>query len=137
MVSLEDRIKQQALALGFGLAGIAPATAADGFDRLAEWLDRGYAGEMAYMHRHADARRHPASVLPAVRSVVMVGMDYRPAHEPEGSATDGPMGRVARYARGADYHDVLRERLNRLLELVRAEVPGCTGRGVVDTAPLL
>src|SRR5205807_7231634 len=46
-------------------------------------------------------------------------------------------GRVARYARGADYHDVLRDRLNRLLAWLQAEWPGCVGRGVVDTAPLL
>jgi epoxyqueuosine reductase len=49
----------------------------------------------------------------------------------------GSVGRVARYARSADYHDVLRDRLNQLLAWVRSHVPGCTGRGVVDTAPLL
>jgi epoxyqueuosine reductase len=70
-------------------------------------------------------------VLPEVRSVVMVGMSYKPAAEPTGPA------RVARYARGADYHDVLRDRLNHLLAWVQGEVPGCVGRGVVDTAPLL
>src|SRR5689334_12321118 len=72
----EARLKDQARALGFALVGIARAAEADGFARLAEWLARGYAGEMAYMDRHADARRHPAAVLPAVRSVVMVGMEY-------------------------------------------------------------
>jgi len=64
--------------------------------------------------------------------VVMVGMNYKPAEE--GPA---PAAKVARYARGLDYHDVLRERLNRLLARLQAEVPGCCGRGVVDTAPLL
>jgi epoxyqueuosine reductase len=155
MQTFEDRLKQQARALGFELVGIAPATLADGFDRLRAWLARGFAGEMAYMHRHADASRHPASVLPEVRSVVMVGINYRPAEggrEESGTGSglgwgtrlsdpvphpDPVLGKVARYARGADYHDVLRERLNSLLAWLQQERPGCCGRGVVDTAPLL
>jgi epoxyqueuosine reductase len=145
MRSLEQRLKEQARALGFELAGIAPATAADGFDRLRAWLAEGCAGEMTYMHRHAEARRDPRSILPEVRSVVMVGMNYCPAstaeaaRQPEAGPGGPPAltGTVARYARGADYHDVLRERLNALLAWVRREVPGCRGRGVVDTAPLL
>jgi epoxyqueuosine reductase len=143
---LENRIKEQAHVLGFELAGIAPATPADGFDRLADWLDRGFAGEMAYMHRHREACRHPAAVLPEVRSVVMVAMNYCPREGERGKEDPGaipplpspfPPGKVARYAAGADYHDVLRARLNQLLALIQGEVPGCRGRGVVDTAPLL
>src|SRR5262249_34827483 len=89
--------------------------------------------------------------LPEVRSVVMVVMNYntvgsgQPAGaggpEPAASTPDLhsslPTGRVARYAQGKDYHDVLRQRLNGLLTWVQYEVPGCHGRGVVDTAPLL
>src|SRR3954462_2382886 len=85
------------------------------------------------MESHEEARRHPAGVLPSVQSVVMVGMNYLPATEPP----QGQTGQVARYARGADYHDVLRARLNELLAWVQGEVPGTQGRGVVDTAPLL
>jgi len=133
MDTLEARLKAQAHALGFELAGVAAATPADGFDRLRDWLAHGFAGTMDYMHRHGDARRHPASILPEVRSVVMVGMSYKPPAEPPSEK----VGRVARYARGADYHDVLRERLNRLLTWLQGERPGCRGRGVVDTAPLL
>jgi epoxyqueuosine reductase len=133
MDALEVRLKHQAQALGFDLAGIASAAPADGFDRLRAWLEQGYAGDMAYMERHAEARRHPASVLPEVRSVVLVAMNYNPGLR-EGVAKGG---RVARYAQGSDYHDVLRERLNRLLDWLRGERPGCRGRGVVDTAPLL
>jgi epoxyqueuosine reductase len=76
MKTLECRIKEQAHALGFELVGIAPATPADGFERMREWLNQGYAGEMAYMYRQAEARLHPNSILPEVRSVVMVGMNY-------------------------------------------------------------
>jgi epoxyqueuosine reductase len=130
MASLEDRLKQRARELGFDLVGVAPATEADGFDRLRDWLDRGYAGTMNYLHRQAEARRHPNAVFPDVRSVVMVGMNYKP-RESESAA------KVARYARGTDYHEVLWRRLDELLAWVRTEVPGCDGRGVVDTAPLL
>jgi epoxyqueuosine reductase len=147
---LEARLKRRAAELGFALSGIAPAAPADGFERLREWLARGFAGEMGYLHRHAEARRHPASVLPEVRSVVMVGMEYaggsrqaaggspeEPSSVPPAACRLPPAARVARYARGPDYHDVIRDRLKRLLAWLREQAPGCRGRGVVDTAPLL
>ncbi len=147
MESLEARLKRQARALGFELAGIAPARPADGFARLRDWLERGFAGDMEYMSRHAEARRHPQAVLPEVRSVLMVAMSYaasggrQPVGESQNRGADAPRspvrGRVARYARGSDYHEVLRARLNQLLAWVQAEAPGCRGRGVVDTSPLL
>src|SRR5947209_2755302 len=77
-MSLEARIKEQAHALGFERAGIAAAGPADGFARLQDWLQRGFAGEMDYMTRHEQARRHPESVMPGVRSVLMVAMNYLP-----------------------------------------------------------
>jgi epoxyqueuosine reductase len=131
--ALEDRLKQQARALGFELVGIAPATEADHFEQFLDWLAQDYAGDMDYLHRHAAAHRHPAAILPEVRSVIMVGMNYKPAAEPN----PPPQGRIARYARGADYHDVLRTRLKQLLAWLQTEAPGCAGRAVVDTAPLL
>ncbi len=140
MSTLETRIKDRARALGFELVGIAPAMPADGFDRLRAWLDRGYAGEMGYMQRHSDARRHPESILPNVCSVVMVGMNYKPQAGRAGSVSDRSAthsGVIATYARGSDYHEVLRQRLKQLLKWVREERPECRGRAVVDTAPLL
>jgi epoxyqueuosine reductase len=65
----------------------------------------------------------------------MVGMNYKPSEDDRSPSQ--PLGRVARYARGTDYHDLLRQRLHQLLAWVQQEVPGCRGRGVVDTAPLL
>ncbi|MFO0845436.1 MAG: tRNA epoxyqueuosine(34) reductase QueG [Gemmataceae bacterium] len=127
---LEAGLLAEARRLGFALAGIAAATRADGFERLRDWLDRGHAGEMGYLHAHAAAREHPRGVFPEVRSVVMVGMDYG------GPAARGS-AKVARYARGADYHKVVRERLRRLGAWLRERRPGCWGRVAVDTAPLL
>lgn len=147
MATLEARLKDHTRSLGFSLVGIARAAEADGFARLNEWLARGFAGEMAYMQRHAAARRHPAAVLPEVRSVVMVGMEYGERlqatdHRPKENTSSCGLksrayGLISRYARGPDYHLVLRDRLNRLLAWVREQVPACIGRGVVDTAPLL
>jgi epoxyqueuosine reductase len=130
MDSLETRLKEQARKIGFDLVGIAPAVAADHFDRLEEWLARGFAGEMGYMEKHAQARRHPSSILPTVRSVIMVALNYA------ASAPASP-GRISRYARGEDYHDVLRRKLNGLLAWIQEQVPRTQGRGVIDTAPLL
>src|SRR5262245_52489388 len=76
--SLAARLKAEAARRGFALSGIAPATDADGFGRFAAWLDRGYAGEMDYLHRLRDERRHPSSILESVRSVLMVGLEYGP-----------------------------------------------------------
>ncbi len=139
METLEERLKQQARHIGFDLIGIAPATEADGFDRLREWLARGYAGTMDYLLRHAEARRHPSSILPEVHSIIMVAMNYRPEEAPTQSSpsSGSAMGRISCYARGRDYHDVLRTRLHTLLDWLRQEHPACKGRAVVDTAPLL
>jgi epoxyqueuosine reductase len=91
---------------------------------------------MTYLHRHADARRHPAAVLADVRSVVMLAMNYMPP-VPDPPAGPAGTGRVARYARGVDYHELLWRRLDELLAWIEQQRPDCRGRGVVDTAPLL
>jgi epoxyqueuosine reductase len=149
--TLEERLKRRANELGFPLVGIAPAGPADDFGRLREWLARGFAGEMDYLHRHAEPRRHPSSMLPDVRRVVMVGMEYAGSggqaagsrEEPSAPSSLLPAAcpplpaKIARYARGPDYHGVMRARLRQLLAWLRREVPGCRGRWVVDTAPLL
>ena len=130
MHNFAERLKNHARSLGFALVGVAPAGPADGFDRLQEWLARGFGGEMKYLE--TEARADPVSILPAVRCVVMVALNYAPS-EPDPTS----VGKVARYARGADYHEVLRAKLNALLAWVQGQQPGTVGRGVVDTAPLL
>jgi epoxyqueuosine reductase len=75
--TLTTRLKEKARELGFALCGIAPATDADGFPRFEAWLDRGLHGEMQYLSRLREARRHPRGVLDEVRSVLMVGTGVR------------------------------------------------------------
>src|SRR5882724_7779963 len=136
MGSLRQELIEEARRLGFARCGVAAATPADGFDRLREWLGHGFAGEMAYLDGdRTELRRDPRSILPAVRSIVMVAMSYAP-REPEGEAT-GVTGRIARYAQGPDYHAIVRERLKQLGSWLQRRSPGCRGRAVVDTAPLL
>jgi epoxyqueuosine reductase len=130
MLSLEQQLKNQAKSLGFDLVGIAAAAQADTFADFKSWLDEGCGGAMDYLERHAEARRHPDSILAGVHSVVMVAMNYK---QPENPARP----EIAQYARGRDYHDVLRQRLKELLAWLQEKVPDCRGRAVVDTAPLL
>lgn len=127
--SLTNRIKAEAYARGFDLAGIAtlgPADTAGAFDR---WLERGYAGTMQYIERGAAKRRDPRLVLEGARSAIVVAMEYGGRE---------PSGPIARYARGADYHDVMLDRLNDLLAALRrlSEAP-VTGKAYVDTGPIL
>ncbi len=115
------------------MAGIAPAADADGFGAFCRWVDAGYAGEMSYLSNKRDLRRHPAGVFARVRSVVMLSFDYGPGSKQSSDTTV----RVASYAHHADYHAVLRAKLNDLRDWLAAEVPGTLSHGVTDTAPLL
>ena len=139
-MELTRALKDEARRIGFELVGVAPAVSPPGLPKLYEWLQAGFAGEMQYLPRRATAYEHPRHVSPPVRSVVMLAMNYHTA-EPNavGPHVSGEnVGRVARYAWGtADYHDLLRERLRQLSDFLQKLHPGCTTRGVVDTAPLL
>jgi epoxyqueuosine reductase len=132
--SLTAALKTEANRLGFDLAGVCPAVTAIGIERFGEWLSAGYAGEMHYLADRTEAYGHPRNVLDGVRSILMLAMVYRTA---EPAAPGAGEGRVSRYAWGHDYHDLIRERLNRLGDFLRREAPGARVRGVVDTAPLL
>ncbi|MFZ1933896.1 MAG: tRNA epoxyqueuosine(34) reductase QueG [Thermoguttaceae bacterium] len=132
-VSLTAALKEESLRLGFDLVGATPAVASPDFDRLQQWLAAGYAGKMHYFADRLDAYRHPASVLEGARSILMLGMNYRSVEPAEA----GPgQAKVARYAWGTDYHEVIRARLRRLADFHRRLVPPARIRGVVDTAPL-
>jgi len=134
-LTLSDRVKDRALSLGFHLVGIAPADPLEGaHDRFVEWLSRGYQAGMGYMDRHAEVRRdvgHPG-ILSGAKSVVVCAMGYGRRTDPRALGA-----RVASYARGRDYHNVLPPRLRKLARFLRDESPGCRTRVFVDTAPLL
>lgn len=128
-------IKTEAHRLGFDLIGIAPAVSPVGFSALTEWIAQGYAGEMHYLANREDAYEHPRHVLEGVKSLVVLGTNYRTEDPPTPEPGEA---RVSRYAWGsADYHDLLRGRLKKLGNFLHEQKPGCRTRGVVDTAPLL
>jgi epoxyqueuosine reductase len=132
---LSNELKGRAAELGFSLCGICPAVAPAGTARLDEWLAAGYAGQMQYLADRREAYSHPRGVLDGVTSIVMLAMNYRTAEPAKPQAGEG---RVSRYAWGdADYHDVIRERLDQLAIFLREREPAAQVRGVVDTAPLL
>ncbi len=132
--SLTAALKAEALRLGFELCGACPAVAPPGIKRFRQWLAAGYAGQMDYLARRAAAYEHPQHVLAGARSLLVLGKVYRTV-EPK---APGPgQGRIARYAWGRDYHEVIRQRLRRLADFHRRLTPQAHVRGVVDTAPLL
>jgi len=123
------------LSLGFDLVGIAPAVSPPGFPSLRDWLGQGFAGEMHYLPRREAAYAHPQHVLEGVRSVVMVALNYKTV---DPSASEANTARISRYAWGeADYHAVLKERLQHLADWLHEREPGCRTRCAVDTTPLL
>src|SRR5262245_52752204 len=136
MVLSED-VKRQALALGFDLCGIAPADAFPELQYLRDWLDRGYAGEMQYMHRTAERRTDVRHVLPSARSVIALGTIYNTDRPYSTERSDPTRAEIARYAWGNDYHTVIQDRLDRLLAWLReAAGPSFEGRAYVDTGPV-
>jgi epoxyqueuosine reductase len=132
---LTDQLKRFAAEIGFSLAGVCPAVPPPGAARLHAWLESGYAGQMDYLADRREAYQAPQYVLDGARSILMLAMNYRSAEPVPPRAAEG---RVSRYAWGdADYHDLIRRRLNLLAGHLRERVPTARVRGVVDTAPLL
>ena len=127
-------LKAEASRLGFDMVGVAPGVAPPGYPSYLEWVASGRAGGMDYLSRNAGPRAHPENLLPGVRSVVVAGFVYGKPSEPP---ADPRRGRVARYAQGADYHEVLWRRLDALMGWLSTAAPGSVGRSVADTAPLL
>lgn len=125
----ESEIKKAALDLGFTTVGIAPVQVELGHEFLLDWLAQGWNGTMDYMVRHAELRRSAENLLPGARSAIVVTLNY---HQP-GEAGPG-QARIAQYAKGRDYHKVLRKKL-RKLALKLGDDFGT--RVCVDSGPML
>ena len=134
---LASDLRAQALRLGFSRVGIAAAVAPPHHGAFQGWLAAGLAGVMQpWLERHEPLRRSLDAILPDARSVIMLATDHALGHGPAAEPLPPGHGRVARYARGDDYHDLLRGRLNTLAAWLEAAAPGHRARGVVDSAPL-
>ena len=132
-----DAVKTRARELGFDLCGVAPVGAFPELAALRDWLDRGYAGDMAYMGRTADRRADVRAVMPSVRSVVALGTLYN-TDPPYSTEIDDPgTALISRYAWGDDYHDVLANRTRALAAwMTGAHGEPCHTRVYVDTGPV-
>lgn len=129
-------IKDKAKGLGFDLCGIAPVDAFPELSSLNEWLAKGFAGEMAWMARTAEKRADVRHVVPGALSVIVTGTLYN-TDRPYSSDLPRDTARISRYAWGDDYHDVLKQRLDTLLDWMRdqSEQP-FDARAYVDTGPV-
>jgi epoxyqueuosine reductase len=136
--NLKRLMLAEARAAGFDVArvttpsAIGPATG----DRLANFLEDGRHGDMAWMATTAERRRHPLNMWPQTRSIVMLGMSYAPATDPLEALAHPTRGAISCYAQCKDYHDVIRSGLKRVAGKL-AEASGADVKVFVDTAPLM
>lgn len=135
-MGLKEDIGELGRSLGFDAVGVAPARRPPAGDAFLRWLDAGHHGEMEYMAAAPERRADPTVYWPAARSIVVCARSYAPG--PADDPAPGPLeGTIARYARGRDYHDVLKKDLLALGRGITRLWPGVTFRPVVDTAAVL
>ena len=134
---VREIIRARALAEGFDAVGFAraekPAGAADGLD---SFLARGHHGDMGWMQTTAERRADPKVLWADANSVITLGVNYAPAHDPLAALARRERGVVSVYAQGADYHDVLKRQLKRLASWI-VERFGGDVKIFVDTAPVM
>lgn len=131
---LSECIKQKALALGFDMCGIARSRAMTEVEPvLRKWCESGMNDTMKYLQRDINKRVDPGILFPEARTVIVTGMNY---YSIAGQKSPGvPL--LSRYAYGSRYQDVIMEKLEQLLESVKAIYPQAAGKAVCDTAPML
>jgi epoxyqueuosine reductase len=150
------QIKAYAHQLGFDAVGIAPVPPPSAYPasisahttdesnslsitvrlwkRLTHWLEQRFHGTMTWMERDPQRRSDPTKVLPGCRSIIAVGMNYYTDHAPD---EKHQAGRIARYAWGKDYHEILNNRLKQLEEYLHKQIPEIQTRIYVDTGPIM
>ena len=138
-MTLAAEIKERARDLGFDLVGVASVEPSVHMDLYRAWIEDGVHGDMGYLSREdAVARRADLErTLPSLKAAVVVGHDYY-QEDPSGVPDDPARAVVARYARGRDYHNVIKKRLLKLHRWIESRAGGpVVGRVYVDTGPIL
>lgn len=131
------RLKARAIEEGFAACGICrPDAVPEAAGRLADFLAAGAHGQMDWMARRSEWRGNPAALWPEARSVVMLAEAYTPGTDPRAIQAHGELGAISVYARGRDYHDIVKRRLKRLGSWLATET-GAAIKVFVDTAPVM
>jgi len=129
-----DQIKFKAKALGFDACGISEVRSREEErSTLESWLEEGMNGTMAYMARNVEMRLDPSKMVEGAKSIISVLINYCPAQRQK----DPKAPIISKYAYSKDYHFIVKEKLNQLLEYIRTEIVPCNGRPFVDSAPVL
>lgn len=138
LTQLKQEIQGWAAGLGFQETTVAGIDLSDYEPLLQNWIDKNYHGEMEYMARNVDKRCHPEALLPGTLRVLCVRMDYaRDKDNDFTEITDDGRAYVSRYARGRDYHKLIRKRLQQLANRIENAVGEFGYRAFVDSAPVL
>ena len=128
-----DLIKTEAKRLGFLSCGISKAQfLEEEAPRLEKWLNKNMHGQMQYMENHFDKRLDPTKLVEDSKSVISLLLNYFPEKEQNENSF-----KLSKYAYGADYHFVIREKLKSLLHFIQEEIGEVHGRAFVDSAPVL
>ncbi len=139
MTKIESsRIKELAFEAGFDLCGIvSPDIIPEAKVRLEKWLSQSFQGEMDYMAKEPDRRSNPLRIMPTVRSIIMLGLNY---YQDDSPVVPKHHGRVSKYARGKDYHNVIAKKTKLFLKSIKSEMPELADddfRWYVDYGPML
>lgn len=135
--SIEDYIRGAAAEIGFDALSFARVGRPETAGSFLEWLANGYQAEMSYLERRVEARLDPSLVLDGARSSICVALQYHPLDRASAADEGGLWSRIARYALGRDYHDLLLDKLAQLEEAIREAYPGARTLTYVDTGPIL
>ena len=134
---IREAIRAEALAIGFDAVGFAEARLAQQARAdLAEYIGRGYHGDMGWLAHSAAKRGDPQTLWPEARTIVVLGLNYASEADPLAATPDAEAGAISVYARGHDYHDTLKKRLKALARWIAARWPGEL-KVFVDTAPVM
>ncbi|HTA66457.1 MAG TPA: tRNA epoxyqueuosine(34) reductase QueG [Xanthomonadaceae bacterium] len=136
---LKSRIRDWANELGFQRIGVTGVELDEDAAHLRDWLGKGLHGDMQWMARHGELREKPDALRPGTLRVLSVRMDYATSTDADDwdAIADGERAYVARYARGRDYHKLMRTRLQKLADRIASEVGPFGHRVFVDSAPVM
>jgi epoxyqueuosine reductase len=139
LIAIKSAVQAWALELGFQQLAVSDIELDHAEARHREWLSQGFHGEMEYLARHGTRRSHPDELIPGTSRVICVRLNYLSEDAADGNEvlSQRDLAYVSRYALGRDYHKVLRNRLQQLVERLQLEVAGFNYRVFTDSAPVM